>query len=406
MALRLSKCITHGWIDNRGEGTVKGELWIKDREHPIVLELDGNCLRDIAGCRVTITNPNPADEKLMDELSREQLGWTGDMTASRKVRLDVPETYKGMPLHSANSYRKEREPGAPTPMGNCVYLEWYSRKNGRVVIETLDFEVQIEEGPVWIMSEEEDLEQRQDNLSAFANFIKEMESALGEQDFSEEANPTTDEHEWERFMRKADKRTDKYGKLLEKYMDHPDCERIIAREMGWDRIDDALDADERGLFDDQRAEMDIDWDNFEEPEPNPLTEGTDWIRTKDGRLVHPLQNRVFEFGSKLWHRFKERGLLGGENTDEKVMDMVFQVQCLGAKLAGALNGLARDTDVDTGFVVACLKRTMPFINDGLSVAEVVNSKGMLTPGELDEYCAELLSVRSEIVDLMQDFRER
>ncbi len=43
-----------------------------------------------------------------------------------------------------------------------------------------------------------------------------------------------DEQQWERFMQRADARAAKYQELYETLAAHPDRERLIAREMGWD----------------------------------------------------------------------------------------------------------------------------------------------------------------------------
>ena len=37
--------------------------------------------------------------------------------------------------------------------------------------------------------------------------------------------------------------SDKFGRLIEKFVDHPDGDRIIAHEMGWTWIEEALDAE-------------------------------------------------------------------------------------------------------------------------------------------------------------------
>ena len=42
-----------------------------------------------------------------------------------------------------------------------------------------------------------------------------------------------DEYDWERFLQQQDQRTEKYMELLEKYIDDPNRDEIIAREMGW-----------------------------------------------------------------------------------------------------------------------------------------------------------------------------
>jgi hypothetical protein len=42
-----------------------------------------------------------------------------------------------------------------------------------------------------------------------------------------------DEYEWERFLQQQDEKTEKYMELLEKYIDDPQRDEIVAREMGW-----------------------------------------------------------------------------------------------------------------------------------------------------------------------------
>ena len=52
-----------------------------------------------------------------------------------------------------------------------------------------------------------------------------------------------DEYQWERFLQQQDRNTEKYFGLLEKYLDHPDRDNIIAREMGWESFDEDRDAE-------------------------------------------------------------------------------------------------------------------------------------------------------------------
>src|SRR5437899_11425977 len=67
-----------------------------------------------------------------------------------------------------------------------------------------------------------------------------------------------DEYDWERFLQQQDRKTERYMELLEKYIDDPNRDQIIAREMGWSHL---LSADgEKGveevddMFDDERDE--------------------------------------------------------------------------------------------------------------------------------------------------------
>src|SRR5215831_14613973 len=45
-----------------------------------------------------------------------------------------------------------------------------------------------------------------------------------------------DEYDWERFLQEQDQKTEKYMQLLETYLDDPQRDEIIAREMGWTQL--------------------------------------------------------------------------------------------------------------------------------------------------------------------------
>ena len=49
----------------------------------------------------------------------------------------------------------KREAKPPEHMANSLYLEWFSEANGRVVIESADYELTIS-APEWRMTPEED----------------------------------------------------------------------------------------------------------------------------------------------------------------------------------------------------------------------------------------------------------
>ncbi len=67
-----------------------------------------------------------------------------------------------------------------------------------------------------------------------------------------------DEYDWERFLREQDQKTEKYMQLLEKYLDDPQRDEIIAREMGWTQLLDAKDwsAEVDALLDEDPEEDD------------------------------------------------------------------------------------------------------------------------------------------------------
>src|SRR5215510_9946917 len=83
----------------------------------------------------------------------------------------------------------------------------------------------------------------------------------------------------------------------------------------------------------------------------------DWIRTEDGDLRHPLQHRCFESAMKFWHQADGLGL--DKSADNDLGQFIFEFQTTAAKLAGALNSIARGQGFsDAAFIVAYLKRAL------------------------------------------------
>jgi len=393
MAWRIHESVLRGEIDNRARGRIKGGIWLNGREQPVILNLSGNCWRDLAGCLIRFENlkSKSTDEERADLAARQE-GVAGDITASRRVRVfDVP-------LEEALDLLKKGEK-PPEHVGNCFYLEWFSEANGRVVIESTDYSIDIST-PAWTLSADEEQKQIAATQQAMCDWLERLDEALAQQraQFDPEDEKPLDEFGYEQFMRESDARTDKYIELLEKYEGHPDQEKIVAREMGWSWLEEALEAEERGALP-SREPIEV-----EPLEPNPLTEGIDWVRDEDGHIHHPLTRRAFENAMAMWRYCDDNGLLG-ENGDADLADMVFQFQTTGAKIAGALDGLGYDEDLREGsFIVAALKRALGYLHKSIAASEKVAAKKLIDAKRLETFRAELFSVRADILDLMNCFR--
>jgi hypothetical protein len=393
MAWRIHERVSKGEIDNRWRDHVRGQIWLVGRDKPIRLDLCGNCLRDLAGCFVKFENPQAkpaADEDVA--LADRQSGVAGEITASRRVRVfDVP-------LEEALCITREGK-APPEHMGNCFYLEWFGDTNGRVVIESTDYEIDTST-PEWTLSAEDEQGQIAASHQAIRDWLDPLDASHYREPakFDPDDEKPLDEFGYEKLMRESDARTDKYIELLKKYEGHPDQEKIVAREMGWTWLEEALEADERGALP-PREEIEVP-----PLEPNPITECVDWARDKDGRIHHPLTKRAFESAMAMWHFCDESGLLG-ENGDADLRQMIFQFHTAGAKIAGALNGLAYDEDLrDGGFIVAALKRALNYLHQSVSAAEKVAGKNLLDSERLESFRADLFEVREEILRLMKRFR--
>jgi len=416
MAWRVHDSVIRGEIDNRVKGLVRGRVWLAGLNEPVTLELKGNACPDLAGCLLTFKNPGETIPLRTDgHMNPLQRGSIGDLTASRKVR--VPD----VPLEEFIRLRKAKQP-APEHMANCLYLEWFSEANGRVVIESANYKLTIS-APAWTLTPGEEEQRAKDAAAGFAGFMQKLSDALDAQRHEPPEDKEWDEFDYEKFMRESDARTDKYMELLDKYESHPDADRLIDEEMGWtkrggkrkesagnevakpaaddenedegDELDDAFDVDEMNRICAEAAN---------EPRvPEPATEGVDWVRDEDGDISHPLSLRAFNSSQALWHKCDELDL--GKGDDDDLCRLISEFQITGAKLAGALDGLAYGRELRDGpFTVAYLKRALGHLHAAQAALEKVVPKNLLPADVLATTRKELFEIREEILRLMEEFR--
>ena len=164
MAWRIGEQVTWGELDNRKIGRVTGIIWLTGRAEPLRLSLQGNPWPDWAGCMLRFKNlrSEPGD---LSGLASEQDGVCGDMTASRRVRI---------PPEPIRDWLEKGAPGKESlPWGNSIYLEWFSERNGRVAVESTQYEVESSER-MWTMTEEQEKEQRKRNHQAMDQFMNSL----------------------------------------------------------------------------------------------------------------------------------------------------------------------------------------------------------------------------------------
>ena len=410
MAFRIHDSVVRGEIDNRLKGMVRGKIWVEGRAGPVVLELKGNAWPDLAGCLLTFANPQKRiPHQHLASLHPIQRGTIGDLTASRKVRVfDIP-----MPEAYGMCQRGEKP---PEHMANSLYLEWFSEANGRVVIESADYELTIS-APEWRMTPEEEAARAKQAASGMDDFMRKATEAIEQhQRGQKDPDAEWDEHDYEKFLKECDARTDKYMELLDKYGDSPEAEEKIAKEMGWLReLTEDPPSHEwfgaAGEEDDERMsgeEMNRGCEealNEPPPEPEPHREEVDWIRTANGDLRHPLQHRCFESAVQVWHACDELGL--AESEDEDLQQFIFEFQTTGVKLGGALSGIPRGEGFsDPAFTVAYLKRALDHLHKAQAGLEAVAPKKLLPEGMVSEARKELFEIREGILHLMDEFRGR
>src|SRR5208337_1092999 len=150
---------------------------------------------------------------------------------------------------------------------------------------------------------EENAERAEQAAAGMDDFMQKLTGAIeAQQRGQKDPEAEWDEHDYEKFMKECDTRTDKYLELQEKYGDSPEAEEKIAREMGWlhELTEEEAEAEQQRIEELNRACEEAA--NEPPPEPEPHREGIDWIRTADGDLRHPLQYRCQEIAMKVWHQ--------------------------------------------------------------------------------------------------------
>ena len=400
MAFRIHDSVVRGEIDNRVKGIVCGRIWVEGSAEPVTLELKGNAWPDLAGCLLTFTNPQRrSPHPHLDSLNPIQRGTIGDLTASRKVRVfDVP-------LEEAlKMIRRKAKP--PEHMANSLYLEWFSEANGRVVIESADYELTIS-APEWRMTPEEDAERATQAAAGMDDFMEKLTGAVEQQQRGQKhPDEEWNEHDYEKFLKECDARTDKYIELLDKYGDSDEAEARIAKEMDWpDEDTTGEEAEQERMSVEEINAICEAAANEPPPEPDPHREGIDWIRTEGGDLCHPLQHRCFESAIKFWRQADELGL--DKSADKDLDQFIFEFQSTSAKLAGALNGIARgQCFTDPAFTIARLKRALDHLHKSQAGLEAVAPKKLLPATTVAEARKEMFELREGILRLMDELRGR
>ena len=132
-----------------------------------------------------------------------------------------------------------------------------------------------------------------------------------------------DEYQWEHFLQQQESKAEKYMQLLEKYLDDPQRDEIIAREMGWTQLLDSRDwsADLNALPDGDLTEE----DRFCHRRG---------LRSADTLEGHHLYRSAFALTIWIDHLFDRNALLQNEPAAVK---LAMQAALASAKLAAALS---------------------------------------------------------------------
>jgi hypothetical protein len=206
----------------------------------------------------------------------------------------------------------------------------------------------------------------------------------------EEPDRIWDEYDWERFLQQQDRKTEKYMELLERYIDDPNRDQIIAREMGWYHLldkDGEKWAENVDFLFDQGLEEETDEEEDQE-------EADD----EDGFEVHPLYKASFALTVWIDQLFDDLGEIQNQPAAVKLST---HAAVASAKLAAALS----DDDVDEiGMTIAYLKRALKAIMIGIDGAVQLRKDVTLDPERFATLNQRLFQIRDGIIQLMGEYR--
>ncbi len=397
MAWRIEDAVAHGEIDNTVEGHTTGRIWLADRDEPLILSLDGDCWRDLAGTRLQFENPAPKAGPDSEALDVDQAGIVGDMTASRKNKVPTVSEEEFNEL-----YHNQLE--IPYQWHNTLYLEWFSEINGRVVIETSAYHLTISPHE-WEMDQDAEDAQKLANLNSMRDFMAQVIRRRDPEGPEPDVSEILDEFAWEERLKESDRLTDAYQEVLEKYMEDADSEQKEAFVMGWDGLLDALaERDEAGEENfpgesksygsmDQDDSMDFDDDDDEEDEADDES-----FSDEDD---HPLQAKAQELAMRAMDVIERDA--GPGTPSYQLITNLLQVS---GKLAGVLHGRGSGYEPETGFVLAVLKRCLNWLNEAVGACQVLMDLER-EPDQrlaLEQIRGSVFEIRDGIVELRRELK--
>lgn len=397
MAWRIDGAVVRGEIDNRTRGRVTGRIWFTGRDEPVELELAGNCWRDLAGRRLEFTNPQPKPGDLRN-CATVQRGAVGDITASRKVKvLECPPDQ--IHLHSKTG----REP--PWHWGNSLNLEWFSECNGRVVIESSEFELRIIGEAAWEMSEAEEIEQRKANGRGLSGFMDRLVEAADtpEREAGSDTAAASDglpqtEAEAEAMQARSDLLNDRIQARLAREGPEADRGRIVREEI--ERLCREHPAPEPTPEQLARNEAWIE-------EMNRAAETTDPGADLPPPYEHPLAARATALHARWQDQAEAEGWLPEDAMAEHpVEELLHATMRASVKLTVALNGNPWPPRPDfCAMTIVWLKKVREYLDDALRAAESCREEQLIAATQLGQVVADIIGLAREVDALMAEARK-
>jgi len=200
-----------------------------------------------------------------------------------------------------------------------------------------------------------------------------------------------DEYDWERFLQQQDQKTEKYMELLEKYIDDPQRDEIVAREMGWVHLSE---------------EETEDWNEEAESFLDEAGEGEEDEDSAVGQInasaesfeQHVLYRAAFALTIWIDQLFEANPAL---QNDRAAVKLATHTALAAAKLAAALSDEEAE---ELGMTIAYLKRALKAVTVALDASGQLRSDKSITAEQHSAVAQRIFQVRDGIILLMGEFR--
>ncbi|HEY1583443.1 MAG TPA: hypothetical protein VGF73_10135 [Chthoniobacterales bacterium] len=200
-----------------------------------------------------------------------------------------------------------------------------------------------------------------------------------------------DEYEWERFLQQQDQKTEKYMELLERYIDDPQRDEIVAREMGWCRPNE-----------EEGEDWNEDLESFLEETAEEEEEESAALERCPGDAESFEQHALYRaaFALTIWidQLFESTPAL---QSDPAAVKLATHTALAAAKLAAALSDEEAE---ELGMTIAYLKRSLKAVTVALDASGQLLAEKSITPEQYVAVKQRIFQVRDGVILLMGEFR--
>ncbi len=206
------------------------------------------------------------------------------------------------------------------------------------------------------------------------------------------------EEDWERFLKKVDVRAAKYLELFETLHDHPECDNIIAEEMGWnqkyedcgygnDSCGNCEKSNECYIYEiNQMFGKSVDFDELTGRDTDDVKKITAYKRSYE---LYIRLNKYFENNSE-------------KDAAEDVSEAISASAMVSAKIAGG-HGMGYEKDLLCGNIANC-KRSLRSAKACIESLEMVRAKSIFPESDIDNLICEAIKVESEVIKWIEYLR--